>query len=259
MEKNLYWRTAVRRNNFMSFFILDTAFKLASPARILIEVFIRRNFGRRYWSSGMVLFASVCLAIFPVMRYKIGGLSYRGSYDNNLSDFWLHYTTYYLFLLAFLRASWFRWKEVKRFSGVFDVEFFTLYSGDIHPRFFGMHPLGRKPSVRSVEVYYEPGVFFLAGLVLWLLSQPLGMLLMIVSVLYGLSYAAAYKQGNDFIDDKNDEMILNEQYENAFVMGDYNDRRGARYYISRPLPEELRRKMKDQIIDGDDDAAAIAV
>ena len=258
MERNLYWRTVVQRNNFMSFFILNTAFKLASPARILIEVFIRRNFGRRYWSSGMALFAAVTLAVIPVLGYKMGSLSYHGSYDNSLSNFWLHYTTWYLFLLGFLRASWLRQMEVKPFSGFFDSERYTLYSGDIHHRFFSIHPLGHRPSVRSVEVYYEPGIFFLAGLVLWLLSQPLGMLLMIVSIFYGLSYVAAYKQGDDFIDNKNDEKILNEQYE-AFVMGDYNNPRGARYYISRPLPEELRRKMKNQIIDGDDDAAAIAV
>lgn len=255
MEKNLYFRTAVRRSNAVSNFILGTAFRLASPARVLLEVFVRRNFGIRYFSLGMVVFSAVFWGAIPVIKYKIGSHGYNA--DNSLSDFWLHYSSWYVFLLAFLHSSWLRWKEVRHKLSVFDFSRYSLYSGDIHPRFFMLHPFGQRPSVRTVEVYYEPGVLFIAGLALWLLSQPLGMLLMIVAVLYGLSYAAAYKQGDDFIMDKIDEMILNEEYEDAFINGNYNNPRGGRYYISRPLPANLRRDLKDQIIDGDD--AAIAV
>jgi hypothetical protein len=259
MEKNLYFRTAVRRDNVLSRTILNLALKCASFPRALIEVFIRQDMGLRYFSVGTVLFLAIVLGVFPLIGDQLGRInqSYPGSTDG-ASSFWLHYGSWYLYLVAFLYFSWKRWAEIRLKPGVFDNAKYTLYEGDIHPRFFMLHPLGQKPSIRSVEVYYEPGVFFVLGLVLWwLLGQPLGLLLMIVSVLYGLSYAGAYKQGNDFIMDKMDEMILNEEYEDAFVNGNHNNSRGARYHISRPTNAELRELLRDSIIvEGSDTATA---
>jgi hypothetical protein len=145
--------------------------------------------------------------------------------------------------------------EIQYKPGVFDFARFSLYSGDIHPRFFALHPLGHKLSVRAVEIFYEPAVFFVAGLVLWFLGQKLGVLFMVSSVLYGLSYAGAYKKGDNFVLDKIDVIILNEEYEDAFVNGNYNNARGARYYISKPNDAYLRQRLKNAIIVDDSDTA----
>ena len=259
MKKNLYFRTTVRRDNVLSNFILDTAFKCACYPRVLLEVFIRRNFGTRYFSVGTVLFAAILLAVIPVIG---GRLSFLGRHDyysslDSSTLFWLHYGSWYLFLVAFLYASFKRWIEIQYKPGVYDFARVTTYSGDIHPRFFTLHPLGYKPSVRAVECVYEPLVFFAFGLVLWFLGQKLGVLFMVSSVFYGLSYAGAYKKGDDFVMDKIDEMILNEEYEDAFVNNNYNNARGGRYTISRPDDKELRQRLKDAIIvDGSDSAVA---
>ena len=259
MKKNLYFRTSVRRDNLLSNLIMDTALKCASYPRVLIEVFIRRNFGVRYFSVGTVIFVAVLLAVIPVIGDRLSHLVHQEYYGGSHSsaDFWLHYGTWYLYLAAFLYFSFRRWVEIQYKPGVFDFARYGLYSGDIHPRFFTLHPLGHKPSVRAVEIFYEPAIFFLAGLVLWFLGQKLGVLLMVSSVFYGLSYAGAYKKGDDFVMAKIDEMILNEEYEDAFVNGNYNNARGARYYISRPNDAYLRQRLKDAIIvDGSDTSIA---
>ncbi|MES1161134.1 MAG: hypothetical protein ABUM51_10280 [Bacteroidota bacterium] len=259
MKKNLYFRTTVRRDNLLSNFIMDAALKCASYPRVLLEVFIRRNFGVRYFSLATVLFVAVLLALMPVLGHKLpsfGHQDYDGGRDSS-GDFWLHHGSWYLFLVAFLYTSFKRWMEIQYKPGVYDFARVTTYSGDIHPRFFTLHPLGQKPSVRAVEIFYEPAVFFVAGLVLWFFGQKLGVLFMVSSIFYGLSYAGAYKKGDDFVMDKIDEMILNEEYEDAFVNGNYNNARGARYYISRPNDAYLRQRLKDAIIvDGSDTAIA---
>lgn len=257
--KNLYFRTTMRRDNVLSNFIMETALKCASYPRVLIEVFIRRNFGARYFSVGTVLFVAVLLAVMPVIGDRLSLLVHQDYYSGRDSsvDFWLHWGSWYLYLVAFLYTSFRRWVEIQYKPGVFDFARFSLYSGDIHPRFFTLHPLGQRPSIRAVEIFYEPAVFFVAGLVLWFLGQKLGVLLMVSSVFYGLSYAGAYKKGDDFVMDKIDEMILNEEYEDAFVNGNYNNARGARYYISKPNDAYLRQRLKGSIIvDGSDTAIA---
>lgn len=264
MKKNLYYRTVFRRKNIVKEFLSDVFFTGASYPRLLLEVFIRKNFGERYFSFASVITVSVVLAIFPAGVKQIMSLmSGYGSYGGyggggSSSDFWSKYATWYLFLIAFVYYGFKRRQEVKRNPSVFDFERFSLHTGDLHPSLSNLQIFG-SATPRQVEIIYEPGLFFIIGIVLILMGQKLGALLLLSSICYSLSYWGAYRRGDEFIMDKIDEMILNEEMENAFVHDMSTDKtRGVRFYAKKPNGEELRRKVSEAIIENSPEDVGVA-
>jgi hypothetical protein len=70
------------------------------------------------------------------------------------------------------------------------------------------------------------------------------------SIFYSIGYLAAYKNGDNFVMDKIDEMILNEELEDAFVNDkDASETRGVRFYARKPNGEDLRRRVADAFME----------
>lgn len=263
MQKNLYYRTVFQRQNLFKKFFLDLFLSIASYPRLLLEVFIRKNFGERYFSFATAITIAILLALFPLASSKLGslfsggyGYGRYGNHDSGIS--WSKFATWYVFLAAFVFFSYKRWQEVKRNPSVFDFGRFSLCTGDIHPFFFGLKIGGKPISVRAIEILCEPSVFFAAGILLWLLSQPLGGLLVFSSIFYALGYAGAYRNGDNFVMDKIDEMILNQETERAFIEDEATENtRGVRFYAKKPNSRELREQVADSMIEDDDAVEAV--
>jgi hypothetical protein len=252
MQKNLYYRTVLRRQNVLKNFFLDGFLNAASYPRLLLEVFVRRNFGERYFNFASAVTVFVLGALIPVILNKTGNFIRRGYGYSEGSNFWTSYTTWYLFLFAFLYFAWQRRKEVKRNPSVFDFGRFSLYSGDIHPAFLNVKIAGKVQSTRTIETLIEPGIFLLAGLLLGLLGQQVSWLLVISSLAYRFSYVAAYKHGDNFVMDMIDESILNEELESAFINNeDASNTRGVRFYARKPNSKMLRRKLSTHFTETD--------
>ena len=295
MTKNMYYRNVFRRENVLRARILDFFLTIASYPRMLIEVFIRKNFGERYFSFATVITVALIMFFYPVVVSSIssyynhifsfgsrgGGLSdaysslhggglygsqvnpYQSnpygynqglgqSNDSDSSNFGFEYATWYLFLLFFIWAGLVRRQEVKRNPSVFDFARFSLYTGDINPFFLNLKRA--KGNMRKIETFYEPLGFFIAGIILWGFGQALGGLLILASLCYCFSYVGAYRRGDDFVMDKIDEMILNEEMETAFVRDEPSDKtRGVRFYARKPSMETLRRKLVDSMVEEEDD------
>ncbi len=261
MRKNLYFRTVLRRNNMFKQAFQNGLLKLASYPRLMLEVFIRKNFGERYFTFSSVLTISVLMGLLPLVldwiAIRLNPLSY---YEvtlmgvRRINSFWGDYALWYIFLLAFLVFSLQRWQEVKRNAPLFDFSRFSLYSGDIHPFFREFKISGKTQSIRTIETLLEPAGFFIAGVILYLTGQKTGILLIGTSLLYSLSYWAAYRDGDNFIKDKNDERIMNEQLANAFVEDmDADKARGVRFHMTRPAERDLREKLSDYFFDDSDE------
>jgi hypothetical protein len=249
MSKNLYFRAAFQRENLLKTFFLDAFLKISSYPRLILEVFIRKNFGQRYFSLASVITALVMLLIVPVLANRLP--SFSSDYDAPEPSFWSRYTTWYLFVGAFCYFAYLRWNEIRRNPSVFDFGKFTLYSGDINQRFFKIRLFGR-PTVRQIEIFFEPALFIFTGLFLMLLGQKLGDLLMFCSVFYCLCYHAAYRQGDNFIMDIIDEKIMNEEMENGFVDEMLAENtRGVRFYMNKPTSHDLRQKVAESFIEKD--------
>jgi hypothetical protein len=253
-ERNAYFRDVIMRRNRLKKFILDFFFSTSSYPRLVLEVFIRKNFGERYFTIASAITVAVLLAVTPSVAHWVYNL-FPHTYDS-YEDFqatqsgagiWSSYTTWYLFIAVFLVFSWKRMRETDRNPSVFDFGKFSLYSGDIHPMFFRVKLFGKKVNVRQVETFVEPAAFFIVGLMLAMMGQKLGYLLEWCSIFYSLGYIAAYKRGDDFVMDLIDEKIMNEEKLKVIVEGEENNARGVRFYMRRPTTREAREKLAEQM------------
>lgn len=247
MQQNLYFRTAFRRENVIKSFLFDLMMKLSSYPKLIIEVVLRKNFGRRYFSLTSALTVLILILAIPVFSHRL--TSFIGKYYGESSGFWEIYGTWYVYAVIYAYFAFRRWLEVKYSPSAFDFTKFSLYAGDIDLRFSKIDFFG-KPDIRIIETLFEPALYFVfGGLLYFLLGQNVGMLFMVCSVFYSISYRAAYKQGDDFILDKIDEALMNEQFGNAFIEGFYGPRaKGVTYYMQKPTSRSLREKMTDSIV-----------
>lgn len=268
MTKNLYYRTVFRRTNLIKERIFAFFLFIASYPRVLIEVFIRKNFGERYFSLATCFTVAGFLMIIPILLKRLA------IFNGIRSDNWESameaikvyqspvlkiYWQWYVFTVVFLVFSFIRWKEVRRSPSVFDFKRFSLHTGDILPFFNNLTINDKKPSIRAIETFWEPLGFFIVGLILYMMGQTLGMLLIAAALCYSLSYYGAYNSGDHFVMDKIDEMILNEEMEAAFIGDAPTDQtRGVRFYSRKPTSEELRRRVANSFIGDNDEDVSVA-
>ena len=251
MKKNLYYKTMFRRHNRVKEFFFNLFLSICSIPRILLEVFVRKNFGERYFSFSTAMIAAFILFWIPffTMSFTVAISRSQGWIESKFLIFILFYLTWYAGLAAFVYMCIKRRNEIKHLPSVFDFARFSLSAGTIHPEFYKISIKGKHFNVRQIETMIEPAFFFLIGFTLFLMGQIVGNLIMFCAVCYSISYFATYWQGDNFIMDKIDEMILNEEYVNAFVDGmDPDDTRGVRYYGRAPVDPEVRRQLVDSII-----------
>ncbi len=253
MQKNLYFRTVFKRENVFLKVLFNTFLSLCSWPRLLLEVFLRKNFGERYFTLVSAITVAVILIFIPLGADQLFSMfNPYGRHGGQESNFWTKYATWYVFLAAFLYFSFMRSEEIKRNPSVYDFGRFSLCAGDINPVFYKLNFWGKATS-RKIEIFYEPALFFIAGIILMFIGQKLGLLLIISSIFYSLSYAGAYKNGDNFVLDKIDEMIISEETEKAFVYDEeINNTRGVKFRIRKPNGEDLRRRVAETFIEEDD-------
>lgn len=261
MQKNLYYRTVFKRTNTIKETMLGFFMAFSSYPRLLLEVFIRRNFGERYFSFSGSVFLTVLLSLYPLM--KVGGLSlFRAAYGYygsvSFGSFMGHYATWYGFVVAFMVMADRRNEEIKRLPSVYDFARFSLSGGQFHPRFLQFEIGNRRFSTRTIETLIEPAFFFLIGVVVWLLGQGIGLVFILCSIFYSFSYQAAYYQGDQFVMDKIDEMICNEELVKSFVEGrDPSETRGFNFQGRRPTDPETRRRVVETFTENEDMVVAL--
>ncbi|MBT1689875.1 hypothetical protein [Dawidia soli] len=216
MKKNMYYRFAYRRSLVINSFLSNSFVSACSWPRLLLEVFLRRDMGERYFSLASAITIATLLAVGPVADSLFSFLFMKRHVFIWPSLNW-DMISWYAFIAAFISFSLKRNREIKRDANTFDFSRFSLSSGEIDPWFSEVKLFGRVATPRSIETLYEPGMCFLAGVGLVLLWQPVGYLIIVCSILYSLSYVAAYRIGDNFVLDKADEIIAGKNQFRAFV------------------------------------------
>lgn len=240
-KTNQYFATVVKRTNAVKVAFLTIFLVIGSWPSALLEVFTRKNFGERHFSLALNLFLACLLAAFPFIT---------GRYFSSIGDIISDNFTWFACIIAFLIFSFKREIEIKRNAGTYDFDVYSLSSGEINPWFYQLRPFGIKANTRHICLYYEPGLFFLVGVVLALLSQKIGYVLIVSSVIYSLNWAARYYLGSQFILDTNDERIANQEMVKTFVEDLTPDQtRGFQVHARRPKTYEMRRKIVESMID----------
>ena len=253
MKKNLYYRNVLqRRTATVSFFEALPAW-FGSTARLMLEVFIRKNFGERYFRFHSIVYISVFMAIIPFFEkwsYKLlSSLDRSGFIDIDRPDrdasIWPHYIAWYVYIAGFLYMGFKHRRDLKRNPSTFDFARYSLYAGDKNPLFFKVNlPGGRKADTRLVECFIEPAFFFLIGVILVLLQQRLGAVMLFCSISYAVSYVVDYRFGDHYILDKIDEMISNKNLAKALTSDSPEDSTSGFQFIGRrPATMEGRKQL----------------
>jgi hypothetical protein len=197
MKKNLYYRTVLRRRNILKEFFFDLFLMLAGLWRIYIENIIRKNMGERYFSYFLSILIAIILVLTPIITGRVFLIfSSYGSFD--YADFFKNYTTWYIYTWFFIQYTIKRRQEIKREPSVFDFKRFSLSTGTLEEFYVPFIPNKILNDPRKCDIIGEPLPFLVVGFFLMLLGQPLGIILFISSIIYSLSYVAAYYNGECF-------------------------------------------------------------
>lgn len=242
MKKNLYYAAVFKRQNIIKYAILGFFLAIASYPRLLLEVFLRKDMGERYFNLASALTVAVIYGVVPSLGMVTGGMGY------SLETYIQWNPVYYLFLLVFVGFSVVRYLEIRRLPSVFDFGRMSGYSGRVHPFFYTIRLFGKEPSIRTIEIWYEPAPFLIGGILFLLtgFSTPLGLVLISTSIIYSLSHSGAYAMGDNFIMDRIDEIIANQDLTQAFV-NDEESPRGFRWYGRKPSSKQMREEYVEDI------------
>jgi len=253
MEKKTYFQTMYRRRNVIAEALLGFFLGLSSWPRMLIETPIRRNMGERYFSYSGAIMLAVLLGLLPFLIME--GLE-RFHGHMSVGKFMGLFTTWYAYLAVFVYCAMQRRDEIKRLPGVFDFERFSLSNGEIHPVFRQFELNGRRFDRREIETLIEPGFFFFIGFGFWIVGQPIGFVLVVSSIFYAFSYIAAYRDGENWLMDKIDERICNEELAHTFKDGT-SPGRGFHFYGRRPVDPDARRRVADMLMHDEETVEAM--
>lgn len=238
-KKFSYFYQTYGRTNLLQEWLYDFFFTFSSWPRLVMEVFIRRNMGERYFSLASVITVAVLLAGLPLVQS--GG---SGSLGEVLKDNFC----WYLFLAAFIGFGLKRWQEVLTLPSVFDLERFSMSSG---LSFDFLYDLG--VSSRMMALVLEPAMAILPGLILVLIDQKmLGVLLLVCGFVYSMSYLAAIARANNNIMDKMDTIICEGELHDAIVKKkDPRQTRGFQFLGTVPEDIETRERVYNSFAAGD--------
>ncbi len=245
--RSVFYRSVFKRGSYLRSWFLIIAMFLASYPRMMIEVFMRRNFGCRYFNVMSFITVAVLLYILPYNMVDTD--VFGGNALEVIKANW----AWYIFIAAFLCFGTMRWLEIRQAPSTYNFSKFTQYMGDVSPLKERMGV-----NLRVYEIVVEPAIFFVIGLVFLMMEQSLGMLLIVASILYSFSYIAAYMTGDEAIMD-----LIDENYFNQTIKGIIMDDNGpdksngvqirGRVPSARPMKQSLLNRMNDE----DDGALAV--
>ena len=222
------------------------------PTKI-VEIFLRKNFGERYFSIDVpiVLFILMCAPLYFWIESERYIVMQRMGFD------W----PWFVFALVFLAFSIKRRLEMKADLQSFDDKKYSYYSGDTLPQWEKYEKklpkiFPHEPLFYNIERAYEGGVFILLGIVLLLIpiTRSVGGLLFISGACYNLSSYIRYLNSRDMILDKIDDNIFNRDMYDA-IMNDKNDS-GLRWSGSLPDDLELREEVARSLVELEEDETA---
>ncbi|MEO9803432.1 MAG: hypothetical protein ABJF04_09305 [Reichenbachiella sp.] len=231
--QNLYFRNVIKRENPILKLISGLGQILEGPPRLLLCVFLRKDMGERHFNIASA--STLGFALFlPFVFYIFG------AYENSALLMWTRYfnVIWGLFVIGFMAMSYRHHKEQGFSLTRYDFDKFSLHEGRHNlpwERLLSRLNLNPELTPILIEIVLEPLIVFIAGFVLVVIpfSRAVGVVLILSSIAYSISYIGAYWRSRNDLLDKNDEGIMNRQFADVLI-GD----------VEIPdLPENTRIKM----------------
>lgn len=243
-KRNTYYQETFARPAILKKLILSGFLGLSYYFRVPIEVITRQNLGERYFNLLLTAAIGLGLICFPVFA----STGYDG--DINYEKLFKFYTTWYIYTGLYLYCSYLRWNEIRTLPSVWDMERFSLSTGTPIRFFYQFRVRKENQNSRFTATILEPGVFLVVGILLTLWHQPIGPFFICCAIVYSLGYTAGYYLADQFVMDKIDQTICNEDMYNIFV-NDIPSERGFEFHAKRPKDKESREKLYNDYVDAE--------
>jgi hypothetical protein len=235
-HRKSYFMAVTGYGSFIRNLLLGVTLVLTQPTSLIMSVFLRKNFGERYYS----LSASLAMAIL------MGAATY-GFYLADTPIYAL--IPVWIFILLFTYAAIKRRLEFKAFTHDVRCDRFSYYEGDFQQGIWDfIHKKFPKIPMKSLYIrkYYEPLLTVLIGGILCLLFVPIlvGILLVSVGVMQYFRVVSQYAIGRHFLLDKVDQIISDEEMMNSlFYEKPPKETRGFEFFAPRPESPEMRQRV----------------
>lgn len=221
--------------------VLAFACYFSGVASIIGDVFLRKNFGVRRLSIWTAIIIAVVLAMIP-LRY-FGTMGRHG--DGDGGDFALQYISWYVFIGIYLWVYWRHYRVIqaeRRQDYSFEKQ--SYYRGDINPFFRNLKIKGKEVSEFQIEVLIEPACILIVGVLLFALSQMIGLVLIFIALLYSVSYYTEYYLGDEQLLDDIDRWLY-QQYLQHAIMNDVHPSQlhGVQFKTPWPVTQATRKRI----------------
>lgn len=226
-KQNVFITVTAGRKSVITNLAKDLLFALSSYPSYIIEVFLKKNMGERYFTFSIAVTISLAM-LFPWF--------FRGSIMRDFLGLpWL------LFTLAFLVMSIRRRMEIKRFGFAYDFDRFSYSDGEkLH---FLYNIVGNKIGSITITRYLvlvliEPAIPILIGLLLMLSSYtfPVGFLIFSCGILFCYRSVMKAYAARDIILDMIDEQIT-AKWNHDVIMEEKPQSQTAGLHFPIDLPE----------------------
>lgn len=242
-KTSIYYQTFYGRSNKLKEAFLGFFFNISSFPRLVIEVILRSRLGCRYFSTYHAARIIVFMLLIPFLI--------PASYQDGIGGFLQMHWGWFLYLGVFTYCARKRHKETWRRHGEYDFTRFSLSAGDRLPFIDNFRINGKRLDPRTLNVYIEPLFVAAVGCLALLVGQGmLAVLLLVCSVIYSISYSAAFEMGRQIILDQIDMTICNQGLTEIFIH-DQEPTNGFEFYGPKPTVEEVRKGIAPLLVGQD--------
>lgn len=235
--------------NYVRLIYRQIILALTKFPNLIVAVFLRRNFGERYFT----LAASITFAVILYIPYFYRKeLRYMSDFFDTLNITWV------IFVTAFLIQSVYRRLEFKRSSQIIHSKTYSYFEGETLASLWNWVERKTKYIKNDeikIERYYEPLLVFLVGLVLFFtyIALFVGLFLMLLAVFHYLRVSVLYAQGKDFLMDEIDKLIISKNLKETILNNKpASETQGFKIPGGRP-EKEIRQEIVNRIYSKDTD------
>lgn len=249
-KHNIFRKVSGRSVNYFYDFFLGFFLGFSSWPSSIIEVFMRRQFGERYFTlfTGLSIFTLMMIIWYSLAKYWDAGTE----------------ISWGLFAFIYLGQSIRHRLEIKKFGSTYDFDRYSISEGYYHEfwnKIIGNEYYGIKITHYRFYVYLEPLLPFLVGLFFFAnpFTRIVGTLIMISSLFFCLRHFAKTHTARNHILDDIDDMICQQHHEDVLLEQlPAEETKGLWFPMELPQDRDLRQKLSDYMkrdyeIDPDDD------
>ncbi|MEM6721114.1 MAG: hypothetical protein AAF611_17425 [Bacteroidota bacterium] len=231
--RNIFVETHFGKPNLIVALLKDFFLFIAIYGSSVVEVFLRKRFGERYFS----LSHSVIL-IFLIL--------YFGNFLSKVLNIENSFIILIIFMIIYLGFSLKHRMEISKYGTTYDYKRFSLSNGEIASfwnKLIGQSAYGVKISEYSVRVVLEPAIPFIVGFILSFFSlfALVGITLMLSAICLAIKNFMQAQIARNWVLDIIDNKIANETKHDLFITGK-SSRETKGVYLPIELPKDKQTR-----------------